>query len=294
MKSEPSPFASSKFRCADGHRFLLVTYHTSLQVYSVADSLLVRRIALPVVGTNNGAPYLVAAALSQVTPELVWLASSDGRIWRINWRTGSGTEEVLRTGAGVIHDMTLGVVTIDKKPSDILFVSESTKSNHRIVAYDASDLAHPTSQTLQNQSGKSSILRTVNGGSILTAVAGNTLMVGALQQKIVGSVEGLTYDFYSVNTTDEVSCLSVRLAPKTSSSKKKASQEPSDPVLDIAVGGVRGAIYIYSDLLSQLRAKSRKGLEIPKKQHWHQRAVHSIAWSPDGRSSKVPQLEFRC
>lgn len=293
MKSEPGPSASFEIRCADGHRFLLVAYHTSLQVYSVADSLLVRRIALPVVGANNGAPYLVAAALSQVTPELVWLASSDGRIWRINWRTGSGAEECLRTGAGLIHDMTLGAITINKKLSDILYVSESTKNNHRIVAYDASDVAHPTSQVLQDQSGKSSILRTTNGGSILTAVSGNTLIVGALQKKSVGGVEDLSYDFYSVNTTDEVSCLSVRLAPKKSSSKKKASQESSDPVLDIAVGGVRGAIYMYSDLLSQLRAKSRKGLEIPKKQHWHQRAVHSVAWSQDGTCGKVPQLEFR-
>lgn len=189
--------------------------------------------------------------------------------------------------------MTLGAVTINKKPTDILYVSESTKNNHRIVAYDASDLTQPTSQVLQNRSGKTSIVRATNGGNILTSVAGNTLMVGALQQKSVGSVEGLAYDFYSIDTSDEVSCLSVRLAPKKTSSKKKASQEPSNHVLDIAIGGVRGAIYIYSDLLSQLRAKSQKGLEIPKKQHWHQRAAHSIAWSPDGRFSKASQLEFR-
>lgn len=184
--------------------------------------------------------------------------------------------------------MTLGAVTLDKKPSDILYVSESLKNNYKIVAYDPSDLANPASQVLQNQPGKSNILRTTNGGSILTAAAGNTLMVGALQKKSIGSVEALAYDFYSINTSDDVSCLSVRLSPKKSSSKKKAAHEPSDPVLDVAVGGVRGAIYIYSDLLSQLRAKSRTGLEVPKKQHWHQRAVHSVAWSPDGRSSNVP------
>ncbi|KAG8159733.1 hypothetical protein KVR01_010370 [Diaporthe batatas] len=265
-------------------QFLLVAYHTSLQVYSVADSLLVRRIALPLIGANNGAPYLVATALSQVTPELVWLASSDGRIWRVNWKTGSGSEECLRTGAGVIHDMTLGAVTINKKASDILYVSESLKNNYRIVAYDPSDLAEPKSKVLQNQTGKWGILRTANGGSILTAAAGNSLMVGALQPKSFGSVENLSYDFYSINTSDEVSCLGVRLAPKKLSSKKKALQDLNDHVLDIAVGGARGAIYIYSDLLSQLRgaAKSRKGLETPKKQHWHQRAVHSVAWSPDG------------
>lgn len=188
--------------------------------------------------------------------------------------------------------MTIGAVTINKKPCDILYVSESLKNSYKIVAYNPSDLANPTSQVLQTQSGKSSILRATNGGSILTAASGNTLVVGAMQHKSVSSVEDLAYDFYSISTGDDISCLSVRLVPKKSGSKKKASQEPSDPVLDVAVGGVRGAIYIYSDILSQLRAKSRKGLEIPKKQHWHQRAVHSVAWSPDGRSSKAPQFTF--
>ncbi|KAJ0122170.1 sporulation protein [Diaporthe amygdali] len=271
---------------------LLVAYDTSLQVYSVADSLLVRRIALPLIGANNGAPYLVAAALSQVTTDLVWLASSDGRIWRINWRTGAGTENCLQTDAGVIHDMTLGAVTVNKRPTDILYVSESLKNGHRIVAYDPSDLAQPTSQVLKKQLGKATILRTTNGGSILTAATGNTLMVGAARQKSVGSIVDLAYDFYSINTSDDVCCLSVRLAPKKSGSKKKAAHESSEPVLDVAVGGVRGAIYIYSDLLSQLRAKSRKGLEVPKKQHWHQRAVHSIYWSPDdtGKLDFLPHL----
>ncbi|ROV93409.1 hypothetical protein VMCG_08378 [Cytospora schulzeri] len=263
-------------------KFLLVAYDTSLQVYSVADSLLVRRIALPVVGANSGAPYLVASALSQVSPNLIWLASSDGRIWRVDWTTGSGTEDSFRTNAGVIHDMTLGAVPVNKKPCDIIIVSESAKNNSRIVAYDASDLSNPKSQVLQSQPGKASIVRAANGASILAAAAGDTLIVGALKQKTLHSVEDLAYDFYSINTSDDVCSLSVRPSSKKLNAKKKPSQDVGDVVVDIAVGCARGGIYIYSDLLSQLRAKSRKGIEVPKKQHWHQRAVHSVAWSNDG------------
>jgi len=54
--------------------------------------------------------------------------------------------------------MALGAVTINKKPTDILYVSESLKNNYRIVAYNPFDLAHPTSKVLQNQTGKWSIL----------------------------------------------------------------------------------------------------------------------------------------
>lgn len=270
-----------------GFRFLLITYDTSLQVYSVADSLLVRRIALPVVGANSGAPYLVASALSQTSPDLVWLAASDGRIWRINWTTGSGVEECFRTKAGVIHDIAAGAVTLNKKLCDILFVSESLKGSYKIVAYDPSDLSNTKSQVLHSQAGKVNIVRTANGGSTLVAAAGDVLIAGALKQTSLHSIEDLVYDFYSINSADIICCLSIRSVSKKSSSKKKATHDTNESTIDIAVGCARGAIFIYSDLLTQLRGKPRKGLEIPKKQHWHQRAVHSVAWSTDGKPRKT-------
>ncbi|KAF3764550.1 hypothetical protein M406DRAFT_42104 [Cryphonectria parasitica EP155] len=263
-------------------KFLLITYDTSLQIYSVADSLLVRRIALPVVGANSGAPYLVASALSETSPNLVWLAASDGRIWRIDWTNGTGVEDCFRTKAGVIHDMTVGSVSLNKTPSDVLFVSESLKSSFKIVAYDPSDLASPKSHVLQSDIGRVNIVRAAIGGLVLVAVAGSTMLVGTLKQKTNHSVENLHYDFYSVNTVDDVCCLSIRHVPKKSGSKKKAGHDSNDLVVDVAVGCVRGALFVYSDLLTQLQNKLKKGLDVPRKQHWHRKAVHSVAWSKDG------------
>lgn len=267
---------------ADLPRYLLVTYDTSLQIYSVADSLLVRRIALPVVGANNGAPYLVASALSQVDPNLVWLAASDGRIWRVDWTTGSGATDFFRTKAGVVHDLAVGHIKLNKTFTDVLFVSESLGKMSKIVAYDPSDLKNPISHNLQTDSGKVSILRVANGGGVLVAVAGNTLVVGSLKMKGFSSVEELVYDFYSIQLTDDLCSLSVRAAQKKSGSKKKAAHDSNDTFVDVAAGSVRGAIYVYSDVLSQLQGKSKKGLDLPKKQHWHRKAVHSVAWSTDG------------
>ncbi|KAJ4407825.1 NET1-associated nuclear protein 1 [Gnomoniopsis sp. IMI 355080] len=263
-------------------KHLLVTYDTSLQVYSVAESLLVRRITLPVVGANNGAPYLVASALSQVSPNLVWLAASDGRIWRVDWTTGSGVQDCFRTKAGVIHDMTVGALKLNKTLSDVLFVSESLHRSFKVVAYDPSDLANPISHTLQTESGQVSILKIANGGNALVAAAGHTLFVGSLKQKGLHSVEDLVYDFYSVELTDDVCCLSVRAAQRNSGSKKKVSHDANDTFVDVAAGCARGAIFVYSDLLSQLQEQSKRGLDMPKKQHWHRKAVHSVAWSADG------------
>ncbi|PSR87176.1 WD40-repeat-containing domain protein [Coniella lustricola] len=263
-------------------KFLLVTFDTSLQVYSAADSLLVRRIALPVVGANNGAPYLVASALSQTSPNLVWLAASDGRIWRIDWTKGTGAQDCFRTKAGVIHDMTVGAATLNKTLTDVLIVSESLKGTTKLVAYDPTNLSNPQSHVLQNDSDKVNIVRTAAGGLILVAAAANTLVVGALKQSSMQSIQDLQYDFFSVNAVDDICALSIRHSPKRSGSRKKTSFDPSESLVDVAVGCVRGAIYVYSDLLSQLQNASKKGLDAPRKQHWHRKAVHSVAWSKDG------------
>lgn len=201
----------------------------------------------------------------------------------MDWTTGSGVEDCFRTKAGVIHDMTVGALRLNKTLTDVLFVSESLHRSLKIVAYDPSDLANPVSHNLQTESRQVSILKVANGGNALVGSAGNTLFVGSLKQKAFHSVEDLAYDFYSVEVTDDVCCLSVRAAQKKSSSKKKASDDTNDNFIDVAVGCARGAIFLYSDLLSQLHGKSsKKGLDLPRKQHWHRKAVHSVAWSVDG------------
>lgn len=200
----------------------------------------------------------------------------------MDWTIGSGAEDCFRTKAGVVHDMTVGAIKLNKTVVDVLFVSESLHRSFKIVAYDPTDLANPISHSLQTELGQVSILKIANGGNALVAAAGNTLFVGSLKQKSFHSVEDIVYDFYSVEVTDNVCCLSLRAAQKKSSSKKKAPHDANDTFVDVAVGCARGAIFVYSDLLSQLQGKSKKGLDVPKKQHWHRKAVHSVAWSADG------------
>lgn len=192
-------------------------------------------------------------------------------------------EDSFRTKAGVIHDMTVGAVSFNNQPSDVLFVAESLKSAYKLVAYDASDLTDPTSHVLHDQPGKVNIVRATSGGSAILAAAVDTLVVGVLKQKGLHKVEDLAYDFYSLKITDIICSLGVRHISKKSGLKKKAANDSQELAVDVAVGCARGAIYMYSDLVAQLRGKTQKGLETVKKQHWHQRAVHCVAWSHDGK-----------
>lgn len=183
--------------------------------------------------------------------------------------------------------MTVGAIKLNKTLADVLFVSEISGKAHKISAYDPSDLAHPIGHSLQADTGRVGILRVANGGSVLVAAAGTTLVVGSLRQKSFSGVEELVYDFYSIELTDTVCCLSVRAAQKKSGSKKKAPHDYNESFVDVAIGGTRGVISVYADLLSQLQGKSKKSLDTPKKQHWHRKAVHSVAWSADGTSGRT-------
>jgi NET1-associated nuclear protein 1 (U3 small nucleolar RNA-associated protein 17) len=94
---------------------------------------------------------------------------------------------------------------------------------------------------------------------------------------------------FSFKVPDMIASLDVRIEDRTNKQlKNKQSYPGSNVVLDVAVGGARGAIYRYSDLLAGLhspeKAKAaKKDLLQAQKYHWHRRAVHAVKWSRDGK-----------
>ncbi|KAL2023664.1 hypothetical protein VTK56DRAFT_1821 [Thermocarpiscus australiensis] len=267
-------------------RHLIITYNTSIQVYSTEDSLLVRRIALPVWGTDDGAEvatsHIVASALSKCSPDYIWVACSDGRIWYINWTSGAGADTPFTVETKKVLDMTVDVVEIGGKPKDVLLVLKRvTKSSAQIVGYDSKALSANNGKLLHNYDGGPQLLRSTAGGRAIVAAAKETLHVGLLKANKPATLDDLAYLFHSFDVPDIVSCLDLR--PTMRLTKKGGIELQS---IDVAVGCARGAIYLYSDLLSKLpgdgSSSARAGVIQPKKYHWHRRAVHSVKWSEDG------------
>ena len=108
---------------------MILTYNTSVQVYSTADSLLVRRIELPVTNSENGG-YITAAVLSRSSTDHIWIASTDGRVWNIDWKTGAGAETPLAINATIL-DMTLDLVELKDGKTDILLVLQALDATDR-------------------------------------------------------------------------------------------------------------------------------------------------------------------
>jgi NET1-associated nuclear protein 1 (U3 small nucleolar RNA-associated protein 17) len=271
---------------------LIIPYNTSIQVYSTEDSLLVRRIALPLTRTDDEnelvSAHIVAAVLSKCDTDYVWVACSDGRIWHINWTSGSGADTPFKIEAKKVLDVTVDAVELGGKSEDVLLVLQRlTKGSAQVVAYNTKALSARTGKLVHTYDESPQLLRSVAGGRCVVAAAKGTLHVGLLKTKKPASLDDLTYRFHCFDVPDFVSCLDTRHTLRTT---KKGGFELQS--VDLAVGCARGAIYVYHDLLSKLPGEgagsSKAAMIQPKKYHWHRRAVHSVKWSLDGKHFSWP------
>jgi NET1-associated nuclear protein 1 (U3 small nucleolar RNA-associated protein 17) len=285
-------------RFADRCRHLIITYNTSIQVYSTEDSLLVRRIALPVTGTDDTtefvATHIVSSVLSTCDADYLWVACSDGRIWHINWTSGAGVDTPFRIEAKKVLDVAVDAVEIGGKSEDVLLVLKRlTKSSAQIVAYNTKALSTGIGKLLHTYDESPQLLRSAAEGRLIVAAAKETLHIGALKAKKLASLDDLTYRFHCFDVPDIVTCLDIRPTLRTT---KKGGLELQS--VDLAVGCARGAIHVYHDVLSKLpgegSASSRAGIIQPKKYHWHRRAVHSVKWSQDGQYLTLASVSPRC
>ncbi|AEO53371.1 hypothetical protein MYCTH_2294587 [Thermothelomyces thermophilus ATCC 42464] len=267
-------------------RHLLITYNTSIQVYSTEDSLLVRRIALPIPGSDGEnelvSTHIVASVLSKCDTDYVWVACSDGRIWYLNWTSGSGVDAPFKVEAKKVLDMTVDAVELGGKAEDVVLVLQKlTYSSAQIFAYNTKALSAGRGTLLHTYDESPQLLQSVAGGRLIVAAAKETLHIGQLKPKKLASLDDLVYRFVCFDVPDIVSCLNVRHTVRTT---KKGGIEIQS--VDLVIGGARGGIYVYHDILSKLpgegSASSKAGLIQPRKYHWHRRAVHSVKWSEDG------------
>ncbi|KAL2140737.1 hypothetical protein VTI28DRAFT_3290 [Corynascus sepedonium] len=267
-------------------RHLIITYNTSIQVYSTEDSLLVRRIALPIPGSDGenefASTHIVASVLSKCDNDYIWVACSDGRVFYINWTSGSGVKDPFRIEAKKVLDMTVDAVELGGKTEDVVLVLQRlTTSSAQVVAYNTKALSARKGKLLHTYDENPQLLRSVAGGRLIVAAAKETLHIGLLKAKKFVSLDDLVYRFVSFDVPDIVSCLDIRHVVRTT---KKGGFELQS--VDLVIGCARGGIYVYHDILSKLPGEgsgsSKAGLIQPRKYHWHRRAVHSVKWSEDG------------
>ncbi|KAJ4131071.1 NET1-associated nuclear protein 1 [Fusarium equiseti] len=271
----------------EDEQYLILAYNTSIQVYSAVDSLLVRRIPITAVEASDektSAPaHIVAMRQSKQNSDILWVATSDGHVYQVNWTT-SKTPESFQTQSKTANAMALVTKKVSGKDQEIIFVAESDKPGRiEVVAYPATttESEHKVIFVMKKQGNGLQLLETSEDGHLVGAI-NDRLFFGIPSQDQFDSLSAFNYEIYTFDIPDLVTSLDLRVYQRPVGKK---SRNLDAPVLDIVVGGARGQIYLYRDALARSQALANGADKTPiqaQNFHWHRKAVHSVKWSHDG------------
>ncbi|KOS19198.1 U3 small nucleolar RNA-associated protein 17 [Escovopsis weberi] len=275
---------------------LILTYNTSIQVYTAADSLLLRRIpitSIDAASSPNGITpaNIVSTRLSRSNPDCLWVACSDARVYHVNWRRPDEKHQSFKTASGTVKS--LAVLPGSSNRGDVVLVAESDKPHRmELVAYSVQDCTSPLSKNilaLKKPGNGLQLIEASQDGQVLVGALNDRLFLGVATHAGDAAFEQLQYDFFSWDVPDLITALDFRVYPRSKQGGGLGGgkdRRETDRVVDIIAGGARGAIYLYHDavLRSQALGKSgsQKDIIQAQKLHWHRKAVHSVKWSLDG------------
>ncbi|KAI8955070.1 WD40-repeat-containing domain protein [Xylaria longipes] len=270
----------------DDEQHLILAYNTSLQVYSAAESLLLRKIQLSLPRIDGRRDQIAAVCPSATSSNILWVASYGGSIWLIDWTTGAGSEVHITLDCDRLHDMFVDMVKIGKDAKDVLYVSANKEQAWHIIAYDVRGLELIGSRTLFSYTSAIENLRVAHFGHTFAAHAERNIILGYRKHEAASTFEDLTYEVVTLDASDEITCLDLQVTSRVHLNRKSQREASDAPVIDLVIGCARGAVFIYSDLLPQIRRlntpKARHHALQPRKYHWHRKAVHAAKWSRDG------------
>lgn len=270
-------------------RQLIVASRTAIHVYSTSNSLLTRSIKLQI-ENNKSDTRIITYCISATEQDIIWVACSDGHIYRINWATGTGATQWWAISSTGCEYMTVASMESGGRRRDVVFTTEKRKEEGwRITAHE---LAPPdgkiqtAARTIYTSNDRMTFLKTAKEGSVIVGSSGKKLMLGRLRSTEFETVDKIRYEFRVFETTDNISSLDLRVTERTGTENLKAILKRT-PIVDLVIGDVRGSIFVHNDLLANLiRAQDGtlpKGISLtPRKLHWHRQVVHTVKWSLDG------------
>lgn len=266
-------------------------------MYSAADSLLVRRIPITSISDpshkDSNPTTIVDTKLSKRKSDLIWVATSSGRVLAVNWRQPLENPPEFRTSTGTAKAISLVPIGPEKAAQEAVVVLESDKpSRADLTAYLLNDDSTTSSERLLGlkKPGQGlQLLEASQDGSLLVGALNDRLFIGAATHDPRDPFNKLRYEFLSFDTPDLITSFDFKIDQKPSQVGGSRSQNgpDSEGLLDIIVGGARGGIYLYHDALSRAKATGKSKSEHEalqaQKYHWHRKAVHSVKWSRDGK-----------
>ncbi|KAI4115272.1 MAG: hypothetical protein LQ345_004105 [Seirophora villosa] len=262
---------------------LLVADQSSVNVYSTATSLLIRKLRL------GHSARLSAFAFSSTDPSHLYVATESGIIQLWHWLDGQKIH-FWNTKCHIHALTTSKIVDNDQSSNTVYTVNHKETGSWSISAHrlgTTEDELNNDAVTLRISKEPISALKIVGDGRVIVATSGVVLTIGISDHSMDSTLSDRSYTWRDVECPDWISCVDVRIvATEDTSKKSKGTNEKQVPRVDIVVGGLKGPIHVYDDLLRRLMRSEKvsdKGTELTsRKKHWHRNAVLSVKWSRDG------------
>ncbi|KAL8788196.1 MAG: hypothetical protein Q9195_007411 [Heterodermia aff. obscurata] len=264
---------------------MLIAYDLSVCVFSISTSLLLRRLR------GKTSKQISSLAFCPVDTAQLYISKVTGKVEKWDWTNGTllgiwdtkipvhliATLSPNSTGQGTDY-----VYSVDK-----LKGSRWTITAHRLMAGE--NASKTDLNTLLKYEEPITSIRIFEESSIIVATSGHKLLIGYTDNPHQPLLKDISYVWREITCSEWIASIDTRIRSVERSSKKpKSVKAVAKCAVDIVVGGNKGAIFVYEDLLASLISKedkSKAGITeniTPRKLHWHRNAVSSVKWSTDG------------
>ncbi|PWW72336.1 WD40 repeat-like protein [Tuber magnatum] len=270
-------------------KFFLLAHSCSLKIYSTKTSLQVREFNL------DGKPSEVITSfkLDPLDSSKVYISTSASTICFVDWTTGKLVKSWQLSNIRTIQCL---AICLDERAEDeethgILYVGGSRPENPPIIIQRVklSLSVAPIEGRIYvvPKSSPITYMQALDQGSIVTAIAGNTLIIGnknteedSSDKKSWGVFRQYPMSFHLACMDAYIPSRSDMIAQKGEKSNRESRREV-DQLGDVVVGDNQGALHLFHNVL---RAKGvSKGSPVISKMHWHRSRVQAIKWTLDGR-----------
>jgi len=275
-------------------------------VYSTTTSLRVRQVQ------SKKAERISALALSASVPSQIYLTTITGTIEKWDWTEGrklgswklSSSIYFLATskqgvdGGGESTSLRTRIArdTEDKAQSarDLVYTVDKKDhgpwilSAHRLMG--EKEIAKTEVVTLLKNKEPISSFNVAEDGQVIVATSERKLIVGTSNTPGPANLRELSYVWRILECPEWISSVDVRMRPVGNLDKQAKTKTLLRDSLDIAVGGLKGSIHVYEDLLKKLfrreQAASKNNVVediTSRRLHWHRSSVLAVKWSLDGK-----------
>ncbi|KAL8939434.1 MAG: hypothetical protein Q9216_003353 [Gyalolechia sp. 2 TL-2023] len=260
--------------------YILLAHNASVNVYSTATSLLVRKLRL------SHSERLSTFAISSAEPNHLYLATRTGIIQLWDWLEG----RLLHFWLFQSQVYSLATSTLADKDQDIeqlvYTVDRYGAGPWRISAHRLHLEAEITEGvTLRKSKESITAFKVIDHGRVIIATSGSILTIGVAEVSEELSLKNLSYTWRDIECSEWISCFDVRMVKAENNTSGK---NPQLPRTDVVIGGLKGSLHVYDDLLRHLVRKEKRSSKAyvddwtPRKLHWHRSTVLSVKWSRDG------------